>query len=62
MLMSCISDPNFLYQVEASADLRSWSTNGMPAAVVGNGAALILSPPINATPTQFFRVSVKPNF
>jgi len=62
MLMSCISDPNFLYQVEASADLQTWSTNGMPAAVVGNGATLVFTAPTTATPKQFFRVSMKPNF
>jgi acetyl esterase/lipase len=62
MLLRCDSDTNFLYQVEASSDLQTWSTNGMPAAVPGNGSNLILAPFITATPKQFFRVSVKPGF
>jgi len=62
MHLACNSDTNFLYQVEASSDLQTWSTNGMPVAVLGNGSNLILSPSITATPKQFFRVSVKPGF
>ena len=62
MLLTCNSDSNFLYQVEASIDLQSWTTNGMPAAVLGNGTTLLFGPSITATPSEFFRLSVTPNF
>jgi acetyl esterase/lipase len=62
IFLTCNSDSNFLYQVKASADLQSWTTNGMPAPVQGNGATLLLGPSITATPSEFFRLSVTPNF
>jgi acetyl esterase/lipase len=62
MLLSCSSDSNFLYQAEASSDVQSWTTNGMPVAIPGNGTTLILAPSTTGTPKQLFRVSVKPNF
>lgn len=58
MDLACDSDDNFLYEVQSSVDLRTWSTNGMPAAVPGNDAVLILTPPFTATPKQFFRVRI----
>lgn len=58
MHLACDSDDNFLYEVQSSVDLQTWSTDGMPAAVPGNNAVLILSPPMTATPKQFYRVKV----
>ena len=56
------SDANFVYQVEASDDLQSWSKDGMPASVSGNGGIVSRSISVGSMMRKFFRLSIKSGF